>query len=104
MAGMQPSGRIWLTLATLAALTLPASAQDSSAKDSEAELDAAPRISQAEFKKLLEENRVLVIDVRDSNEYEQGHIPGAVSMPVQTIEQNAAALQMVGQPIVTYCS
>ena len=74
------------------------------AQESDAELGAAPRISLRELQKLLNQSRVLLLDVRGSVEYEQGHIPGALSMPLETVEHNGAALRFVQQPIVTYCA
>jgi rhodanese-related sulfurtransferase len=45
---------------------------------------------------------VLVLDVRPEKEYRAGHIPGALSVPVDTLE---AALQTLprDREIVAYC-
>jgi rhodanese-related sulfurtransferase len=50
----------------------------------------------------LGEGRVIVLDVRPEEEYRAGHIPGALSVPVDAIE---AALQTLpkDKDIVAYC-
>lgn len=45
---------------------------------------------------------IVVVDVRTSTEYEAGHIPGSISIPVDSLEQNAHILK--GQKLViVYC-
>ncbi len=44
----------------------------------------------------------LVIDVREPQEYEQGHIPGSVLLPLGQLELGHSSLQK-GKKIVTYC-
>ncbi len=68
------------------------------------ELAAAPRISQADFKKGLAANSILVLDVRDAVSYANGHIPGAVSMPLDEVKKHVAELKAERRPIVTYCA
>ncbi len=68
------------------------------------ELATAPRISQAEFKKAVDAGGVLVIDVRDAQAYANGHIPGAISIPLDQLTRHAAELKVETRPIVTYCS
>ncbi|MDR0342696.1 MAG: ArsR family transcriptional regulator, partial [Nocardiopsaceae bacterium] len=45
---------------------------------------------------------VTVLDVRPAAEYELGHIPGAVSIPLAQLEQRLAELQP-GIEIAAYC-
>ena len=45
---------------------------------------------------------VTVLDVRPSEEYEVGHIPGALNVPLNEIEQHLANLPK-GQEIIAYC-
>ncbi len=54
---------------------------------------------------LLERARagtVLVLDVRPSEEYRAGHIPGAVSVPVEELEDRIGELPS-GKELVAYC-
>jgi 3-mercaptopyruvate sulfurtransferase SseA len=71
------------------------------AQDDESE---APRITQAQFKKLLAQGQVLVVDVRGKETYQAGHIPGAISIPLDEVKANAARLKAAAKPIVTYCA
>jgi predicted sulfurtransferase len=73
--------------------------------------DGAPRISQAEFKKLRATKKVVIVDTRTRDAYDRGHIPGAVLLPVEgrqtwPDEYNATAegLKSAKKPIVTYCA
>lgn len=50
----------------------------------------------------LREPDLVVLDVRPSTEYAQGHIPGARSIPVDELEQRLGELTL-GQTIVAYC-
>ena len=48
----------------------------------------------------------LLIDVRESDEYRQGHLPGSVNIPRGMLEfriSNEPQLQNLGRPIVVYC-
>jgi predicted methyltransferase len=64
----------------------------------------ALRISVADFKQLQAKGDVLILDVRDAESYRSGHLPGAVLMPLDTVESGAAQLRSEKRPIVTYCS
>ena len=46
----------------------------------------------------------LIRDVRDEQSYVMGHIPGAILIPLEQIEQKAATLKGEPRLIVTYCS
>lgn len=46
----------------------------------------------------------LVIDVRTPDEYRRGHVPAAVSMPIQIFSRELQTLSVdKGHPIVVYC-
>ena len=66
----------------------------------------AQRISMTEFKKLLSDDKVLVIDVRDPQSYAVGHIPGARSIPLGSLLEPARVteLKATTKPIVLYCA
>jgi Rhodanese-like domain len=68
------------------------------------DLSTAPRISMAEFEKLLKSGSVMVIDVRDRVSYSAGHIPGAILIPLGTLETHLPELKAATKPIVAYCS
>lgn len=80
-----------------------------------------PSISPDDLKKVMENNHnILIIDVREKREYESGHIPGAVHVPLRQLERlkkeadqqenggecisTAAAVPAVRLPCVNYGS
>lgn len=65
---------------------------------------AARRISLADFKKLHDTGDVIVLDVRGADAYRIGHIPGAVSVPLDTVAAKAAEWKTATRPVVTYCT
>ena len=65
---------------------------------------SVPRISLADFKKAVDAGQVLILDVRDAGSYADGHIPGAILVPLADIAKNAPELKASKKPIVTYCA
>ncbi|MDA3845168.1 MAG: rhodanese-like domain-containing protein [Vallitaleaceae bacterium] len=54
--------------------------------------------------KLAEGTEVLLIDVREQSEYDSGHIPGSILLPVGTIEQEVEAMiPSYDTPLIVYC-
>lgn len=49
------------------------------------------QITQQEAKEMMDSQQVIVLDVREQEEYDGGHIPGAVLLPVGTIDEDSAA-------------
>ena len=49
------------------------------------------QISQEEAKEMMDTEDVIILDVREQDEYDSGHIPGAVLLPVGTIDEDTAA-------------
>jgi rhodanese-related sulfurtransferase len=71
----------------------------------------APRISQADFKKLVAAKNVVVVDTRVADVFAAGHIPGALLLPLEgamtwpeEYEKTVAALIASKKPVVTYCA
>lgn len=44
-----------------------------------------------------------VIDVRTPNEYDQGHYPGAINIPLNEVLLRIGAIKEMKKPIVMYC-
>ncbi|MFC7449301.1 ArsR/SmtB family transcription factor [Rhodococcus daqingensis] len=59
-------------------------------------------VSRAELTRRLGDGDVIVIDVRPRAEYEAGHIPGAVSMPLDNLAQHFGELP-TDTVVVAYC-
>lgn len=61
------------------------------------------RIAAEDLRAKMGRGEVVVIDVRDTGSYAAEHIPGAVNMPLATIEGQIDSLPK-GKAIVTYCT
>ena len=62
-------------------------------------------ISQDDAKRMMEEQSVIVLDVREQSEYDSGHIPDAVLLPVGTINADTAADVITSKDsvVLVYC-
>ena len=62
------------------------------------------KITSDEAKKIMETEKTIVVDVRTTEEYNEGHIPNAISIPLETIEKEAEAkLKNKDDLILVYC-
>jgi rhodanese-related sulfurtransferase len=96
-----PFIRAWVVAALVAGLPAMARGQG---------IDA-PRITQAEFKKLVAAKNVVIVDTRHEDAFELGHIPGALLLPLEgamtwpeEYEKTVAKLIATKKPVVTYCA
>ncbi|MBQ0924964.1 ArsR/SmtB family transcription factor [Saccharopolyspora endophytica] len=64
--------------------------------------DDAERVSRDELLRRAESGDVVVLDVRPREEYEAGHIPGAVSVPVEELADKLGDIP-ADQEVVAYC-
>jgi predicted methyltransferase len=74
------------------------------ARTSAADADPTLRVTQAEFVKLFTARTVTIVDVRETDAFAAAHIPGALSIPLDSVEQAVERLRTAGKPVVTYCS
>ena len=63
------------------------------------------QISQEEAKEMMDTQDVIILDVREQDEYGSGHIPGAVLLPVGTINEETAAevIPEKDSTVLVYC-
>ena len=63
------------------------------------------QITQEEAKEMMDTQEVVILDVREQNEYDSGHIPGAVLLPVGTIDETTAAevIPEKDSTVLVYC-
>lgn len=63
------------------------------------------QISQEEAREMMDTQEVLVLDVREQDEYDSGHIPDAVLLPVGTITEDTAAeiIPEKDTTVLVYC-
>lgn len=63
------------------------------------------RISQEDAKKMMDNEDVIILDVREQSEFEEKHIPGAVLLPVGTITKDTAdaVIPDLDSVVLVYC-
>ena len=64
--------------------------------------DDAEQVSRDELLRRAEKGEVMVLDVRPREEYQAGHIPGAVSVPVEELADKLGDIP-ADQDVVAYC-
>jgi rhodanese-related sulfurtransferase len=64
--------------------------------------DELEPVTFTELRKLMRDDGVTVIDVRPREEYEAGHIAGAISIPVPEIKRRMRELPK-GKEVIAYC-
>jgi rhodanese-related sulfurtransferase/DNA-binding HxlR family transcriptional regulator len=90
--------RLWLLLRDASAIRL-AEVERAAREYLGAEVEA---ISRDELLKRLRAGDVVLVDVRPSEEFEAGHITGAVSIPLDELDERLAELPADSE-IVAYC-
>ena len=61
-----------------------------------------PRLTAAELRECLERQEAVILDLRPAEEYQAGHVPGAISVPFENLEQRLRELPR-DRRIVAYC-
>lgn len=56
-----------------------------------------------ELKNLMTEHQAMLIDVRELSEYQLGHIPSAINIPLRTISRSLSKIPS-DRPVILYCS
>ncbi len=52
----------------------------------------------------IEGKEIIVLDVRSVGEFEEGHVPGAINIPHNQVEERLAELsQYQDKPVLVYC-
>lgn len=71
--------------------------------DSQTPFPDIKRVSLKEAKAAYESKSAVFVDVRSAESYSQGHIPGAINIPLAEMESRAGELDP-NQWIITYCT
>ena len=65
----------------------------------------APLITQAEFKKRMSDEKVYILDARESAEYNVSHIPGALHVGYENFDLKSSVAKLDKSiPMYVYCS
>jgi rhodanese-related sulfurtransferase len=81
----------------------PTSGSERDGRGSNEEAIMPRPIDRDEVRRLVDRGAQLV-DVLPANEYESDHLPGAISMPLRRLEEEARSALDRGRPVVLYCS
>jgi rhodanese-related sulfurtransferase len=65
--------------------------------------DSVENVSRSELKRGLADGSILLVDVREPNEFADGHIPGARLNPLQSFDPSALPPREEGKRIVLSC-
>ena len=63
----------------------------------------AAAIDRDELARLLREEQAQLVEVLPADEYEDEHLPGAINIPLKTLDASAAARLDPGRPVIVYC-
>lgn len=66
------------------------------------ERDGMEPVSRDELQRRIRRDKVIVLDVRPIEEFEAGHIPGAVSVPLSELKERLEEIPS-GREVVAYC-
>jgi DNA-binding transcriptional ArsR family regulator len=92
--------RLWASLRDLGRSQLAEISQlVESIESREGDVDLIDRVT---LWKLVTEGAVIVLDVRPAGEYDAGHIPSAISVPLEELEGRLSEIPRE-QPVVAYC-
>ena len=66
---------------------------------------AYQQITQEDAKEMMDTQEVIILDVREQDEYDSGHIPSAVLLPVGSIDEDTAAevIPEKDSTVLVYC-
>lgn len=65
-------------------------------------LDELKPVKREELLQLVSSGEAVVVDVRPAGEYQAGHIPGAINIPLDSLSKHLAKLPK-NQEVVAYC-
>ncbi|MBU6485639.1 MAG: rhodanese-like domain-containing protein [Betaproteobacteria bacterium] len=67
-------------------------------------LSSTEQIGTLEATRLINNENPLLLDVREPNEYDSGHLPGALHIPLSQIKDRSGELaRYATRPVIVYC-
>jgi rhodanese-related sulfurtransferase len=93
----------WFLFVLLLVLFSGCIGQNSTSQSSSEQLNPS-KITRAELAELIQEEDMLLIDVRTEGEYDQGHLPGAIVIPYDEFDlRYSEILEYKDREVVLYC-
>lgn len=93
---------IYVTIALLFGILLGISYANKEHKKFRGQKNTYQIIQYKDFKKLKEENEIVIVDVRSYLEYQTGHIEGAINIPLNTITETENLKKILPDTKATY--
>lgn len=59
-------------------------------------------VDRSELLRLIEEEDAQIVDVLPEREYTESHIPGAVNIPLRSLDSEAVSVLSRDKPVVVY--
>ena len=60
-------------------------------------------IDRYELQRLLRDEQAQVVEVLPPDEYDDEHLPGAINIPLKTLDRETAAQLDRDRPVIVYC-
>ena len=60
-------------------------------------------VDRDELQRLVREERAQLVEVLPQEEYDEEHLPGAISIPLREIDQEAPKQLDRDRPVIVYC-
>ncbi len=60
-------------------------------------------IDRAEVQRLLLEEQAQLVEVLPRDEYEDEHLPGAINIPLKTLDRDTTSSLDRARPVIVYC-
>jgi phage shock protein E len=60
-------------------------------------------IDRSELHRLIESADAQIVDVLPAREYDESHLPGAISIPLRDLTRETVSLLSREKPVVVYC-
>jgi rhodanese-related sulfurtransferase len=61
-------------------------------------------IDRDDVQRLLREEHALLVEVLPADEFEDEHLPGAINIPLKTLDAESTASLDPQRPVIVYCN
>jgi len=72
--------------------------------EAQAVAEKVPLVQLSDMLNVLRDGSRLFVDARPADEYAKSHLPGAISLPFQSLEETSVLALPLGKPLVIYCT
>lgn len=72
--------------------------------EAQAVAEKVPLVQLSDMLNVLRDGSRLFVDARPADEYAKSHLPGAISLSFQSLEETSVLALPLGKPLVIYCT